>query len=91
MILAVATMLLAVATVAVSRRPRVHRRAGVDASKGEWTLGIGMGFGVLSLFALGVWAKERGLSAVELWVLNGMVAVGWTCGIARRYIYGRWS
>jgi hypothetical protein len=88
---ALAAVLLTAATLAVSRRPRTQEQAKADAPKGEWALGAGMGIGVLSLFALVFWAKESGVSTLELWLLGGLVAFGWICGIARRYVYGRWN
>lgn len=91
LIVAFVVTILAIATVAVSRRPRVSGQAGADAPKGEWALGAGMGVGALSLFALFVWAKQRGVTPLEFWVLGGVVAFGWGCGIARRYVYGRWN
>ncbi|MBU1383219.1 MAG: hypothetical protein KKG14_10235 [Alphaproteobacteria bacterium] len=91
MILVLATILLVTATFAVSRRPRNHEHAKVDATKGEWVLASGMGIGVLSLFALVVWSRMGEVSMLELWLLGGVTAVGWLCGLARRYVYGRWS
>lgn len=90
-ILALAAVLLALATLAVNRRPQIYERAKIDAPKGEWALASGMGIGVLGAFSMAYWAKESGLSALELWVLGAIVAFGWGCGIARRYLYGRWS